>query len=109
MVIYAQIKQGTIWNVISLESGTDTGPYLVGYDYLIDITSMSPQPSVGWLYDGTSFSPPPPPSVDPLFIPMMSQASRNLISPSFGMLIGNTDSGTYQVVNYSGVWVETGF
>jgi hypothetical protein len=57
-MVYAQIKQGAVWNTIVLNDEKLIGLFAEGYDYFIDITNMVPQPCIGWYYDGTNFSDP---------------------------------------------------
>lgn len=58
MLIYAQILGGVVINIIKILNGVDTAPFLVGFDFLVDVTSTSPQPGPGWTYDGNNFSAP---------------------------------------------------
>jgi hypothetical protein len=53
---YAQIKSGVVENVIKLDDVNLLPTFSSGYDSVIDITSLNPMPSVGWLYDGNNFS-----------------------------------------------------
>lgn len=48
-MIYAQIKDGIVLNTILLDSYDPL--FLDGFDFLIDITSIDPMPSLGWFYD----------------------------------------------------------
>jgi hypothetical protein len=57
---YAQISNGAVINMILASVGDYFDPAFVW----VDVTSLSPQPGIGWAYDGTNFTAPPPPSVD---------------------------------------------
>lgn len=50
---FAQILSGVVQNTIILASYDSA--FLVGYDYLIDITDISPIPAIGWLYSNDVF------------------------------------------------------
>lgn len=56
--VWAQILGGWVTNTIVLDITTDQGLFSIGFDYLIEVTNMNPQPGIGWAYDGTSFSNP---------------------------------------------------
>lgn len=62
-MIYAQILSGTVKNVIRLTDASLESAFTVGFDYLVRIDELSPTPGVGWSYNGSTFSPPAPPSV----------------------------------------------
>lgn len=53
-MVYAQIKDGKVKNTIILDSYDAT--FLTGFDYLVDVTSVSPVPGIGWSYNGSDFS-----------------------------------------------------
>lgn len=56
MITYAMIKDGTVVNVVLANVDDPLDP-----DYTwVDITSMTPQPSINYTYDGTTFTPPAP-------------------------------------------------
>jgi hypothetical protein len=57
-MIYAQILAGVIQNIIVLDDPTLISLFTEGFDYCIEIDSLSPQPGIGWLYDGTNFTDP---------------------------------------------------
>ena len=56
--IYAQVLSGVVVNTIVLNDPTLIDVFTAGFDALINITSLDPQPSIGWGYDGTNFSAP---------------------------------------------------
>ena len=61
--IYAQIKDGVVKNTIVADAEF-VKEVASQWDFIIDITTLDPQPAIGWLYDGQDFSPPevePPP------------------------------------------------
>lgn len=60
-MIYAQIKNGIIQNIIDLEDASLIPLFSQGFDFFVDITKLQPYPSPGHSYDGNSFSLPPPP------------------------------------------------
>lgn len=55
--IFAVINAGTVTNTIKAD---EEFADIIRPDHqaVIDITSESPQPSIGWAWDGTSFSDP---------------------------------------------------
>lgn len=59
MKIYALIDNGIIVNVVVWDGISQWSP--PSDDHLvIEIPSVPGSPGVGWSYDGTNFSPPPP-------------------------------------------------
>lgn len=59
-MIYAQIKNNLVQNCIVLDNATLEPLFLEGFDYLIRIDNLDPQPGIGYSFDGQSFSPPIP-------------------------------------------------
>jgi hypothetical protein len=57
-MIYAQISGGIIQNTIVLEDSNLESLFSQGFDSLIQIDNITPQPGIGWSYNGTTFSPP---------------------------------------------------
>jgi hypothetical protein len=57
-LIYAQILSGSVQNIIVLNDSSLLSLFSAGFDYLIRIDNLDPIPQMGWLYDGSSFSPP---------------------------------------------------
>jgi len=57
-MIYVQILNGIVKNSIVLTDISLEDLFLEGFDYLIRVDTMTPQPGIDWLYDGSSFSPP---------------------------------------------------
>lgn len=56
-MIYALIKNGSVENSIVAEP--EFLPLIeANFDAIVDITEMSPQPALGWLYDGETFTDP---------------------------------------------------
>lgn len=55
-MIYAQIKDGTVRNVILLDDLSISHLFSDGFDYFIDVTAMSPRPEIGWSYVDETFS-----------------------------------------------------
>jgi hypothetical protein len=56
--IYAQILNGVVVNIIILNDSTLEPLFAQGFDACIQIDQLSPQPGIGWSYDGQSFTPP---------------------------------------------------
>jgi hypothetical protein len=52
-MIYAQILNGVVRNTIILDNETELHLFLKHHDHCIRIDHLVPQPSIGWLYDGT--------------------------------------------------------
>lgn len=59
---FAQIKNGVVKNVITLDDITLQDLFAQGFDYFIRIDTLDPHPGVRWLYDAVadSFTAPPP-------------------------------------------------
>lgn len=62
-MIYAQILNGIVKNIIRLTDASLESVFTVGFDYLVRIDTLSPVPGVGWSYNGSVFAAPVPPSV----------------------------------------------
>lgn len=56
-MIYAQIKDHVVCNCIVIEDLESPELFSTGYDYFVRIDNLNPRPSIGWSYDGQSFSP----------------------------------------------------
>lgn len=67
-MIYAQIKDGLISNTLALEDASLVGLFSTGFDSLVRVDKLDPQPGIGWSYNGKVFAPPaiPGPSTDDL-------------------------------------------
>ena len=57
-LIWAQILNGVVVNIIVLNDTTLIPIFTQGFDYLIEIDQLTPQPGIGWTYDGTNFTQP---------------------------------------------------
>lgn len=58
--IYALIQSGIVVNTIIADPSDPEDP-----SYLwVDITSVTPQPGIGWSYNGSTFTPPAAPPID---------------------------------------------
>jgi hypothetical protein len=55
-MIYAQILNGIVRNVIILNDETIAHLFAKNYDHCIRIDHLVPQPAIGWFYDGSTFS-----------------------------------------------------
>jgi hypothetical protein len=53
--IYALIKDGVVVNTIVADAD-NIAVISSLWDYCIDITNLTPRPSVNWLYDGETFT-----------------------------------------------------
>lgn len=56
-MIYAQIKNGIIENRIVLDDPKLEPLFLEGFDFLVRVDNLEPQPNIGWTYDGVKFHP----------------------------------------------------
>lgn len=57
-MIYAQIKDSIIENVIIIDDESLLSLFSEGYDDLVQIDDVNPRPGPGWSYDGEDFAPP---------------------------------------------------
>lgn len=60
-MIFAQIKDGIVQNCIVLNDTDIQDLFLEGYDFLIQVDDLDPQPGIGYSYDGVNFTAPPNP------------------------------------------------
>lgn len=58
MKTWAQIKTGNVINCILLEDESLNDVFSEGFDAFIRIDELSPEPGVGWTYNGSTFTPP---------------------------------------------------
>lgn len=58
-MVYAQIKNGRVFNTIVTDETTPLDLFARGFDYFLRIDTLSSAPSIGWIYDGKKFLPPP--------------------------------------------------
>jgi hypothetical protein len=54
---FAQIISGVVENVIVLDDPALAPLFLAGYDDLVRIDTLDPEPQIGWTYSGGAFSP----------------------------------------------------
>lgn len=59
-MIYAQIKDGVIRNTAVVLDEDVLSLISEGYDEVVRIDEIDPQPGIGWSYDGNDFTAPPP-------------------------------------------------
>ena len=61
----------------------------------VEVTGMNPVPVQAWLYDGTTFSPPPPIYIDPrpAIIAELEQIDRDSARPLRALVIADPDVG----------------
>lgn len=57
-MIYAQISNGKVANTIVLQDSSLESLFSQGYDSLIRIDTLTPQPGCGWSYNGSTFTAP---------------------------------------------------
>lgn len=57
-MIYAQIKNGIVRNLIVLDDDSLAHLFAEGYDLCIRVDQLDPQPCIFWSYDGENFSAP---------------------------------------------------
>lgn len=59
-MIYAQIQDSVIKNMILIEDESMIPMFSDGFDDFIRIDELNPRPGPGWSWDGEDFSPPAP-------------------------------------------------
>lgn len=64
-MVYAQVLNGLIQNIIVLKDSSLLPIFSQGFDYCIQVDNLNPEPMIGWLYDGVNFSQPTPISITP--------------------------------------------
>lgn len=57
-MIYAQIKNGIVQNTIVLNDASLESMFEEGFDALVRVDNLNPEPGIGWAYDGANFSAP---------------------------------------------------
>lgn len=57
-MLYAQIKDGIICNIVVLEDESILSQLSYGYDAVIEVSSDPGSPGIGWSWDGQIFSAP---------------------------------------------------
>lgn len=55
-MLYAQIKNGKVTNIIKLNDSNLVNIFTTNFDYCIRIDQLNPIPNINWLYDGNTFS-----------------------------------------------------
>lgn len=60
---YAIISGTTVVNIVLWDGGSGWSP--PAGDTAVSIEGLSPMPGIGWSYNGSTFSPPAPPSTAP--------------------------------------------
>lgn len=56
-MIFAQIKDGIVSNIIVLDDETLIPLFKEGFDDIVRVDQLQPYPSPGWTYDGNTFTP----------------------------------------------------
>lgn len=54
-MIYAQIKNCVVQNVIQLDDESIVHLFEVGFDHCVRVDHLTPQPGIGWFHDGQKF------------------------------------------------------
>lgn len=125
--IYAQILNGAISNIIILSNPALVSLFKKGFDDIVNITNLDPQPKIGDLYDGVQFTdnPNPPPEPDVIIdgqnenadvgislkdnkalqFCSMDTPTRDQLQSTQGMVVFNTDTNTLNY--YNGIkWIS---
>lgn len=55
-MLYAQIKNGKVANIIKLDDSNLVNTFTTNFDYCIRIDNLNIIPNINWLYDGNVFS-----------------------------------------------------
>lgn len=77
--LFAQILKGLVVNIIVIDDPQQIPIFSKGFDALIPLLGLDPQPDIGWSFDGKLFSPPIPGPNTPLtFEPNYSTAFQKL-------------------------------
>jgi hypothetical protein len=99
-MIMAQILKGIIQNIIVLDDASLIPIFQQGFDFLVDITNLSPQPQIGDSYDGKTFTPNTAPNL-PAVVPNISvdTPTRDSLILTPGMMIFNSDVNQLQYYN----------
>ncbi len=58
--IYARIAAGVVAEIVTLDAGINIASAFHASLAFVEITSLSPQPAVGWTYNGSAFAAPVP-------------------------------------------------
>lgn len=61
-MLYAQIKNGIIINIIKLDDSSVIDNFSTNFDYFIRIDQLYPRPSMGWSYSNSTFQRPSDPT-----------------------------------------------
>lgn len=105
--IYAKIQGGSVINTELVDS-SDSSNLDPTFTW-VDITSITPQPGIGWTYNGTTFTAPAPPTQTPTQIytavVMAAMGFGQQLTVQFAVaniLAGITQAGqTQAVMNYT--------
>lgn len=66
---FACVKSGVVVNTVVCSTGFAAMVQQANaYDAMIDVTALPSRPGPGWLYDGTNFSAPTPPTESPTIL-----------------------------------------
>lgn len=108
-MLFAQINNNIVQNVIVLNDSSISSMFSAGYQYFVQVDQLVPQPEIGWTYDGTNFFAPMPTGPTPLQVAIASveaavEFGQNLINQfaAQNALAGITPSGkTGPVLSYT--------
>lgn len=64
MMIYAQIKNGKVKNIVVVDEDSPIDALSAGYDYFLRTDNLDQVVGVNFSYDGQTFTPPPPPEIE---------------------------------------------
>lgn len=110
-MIFAQIKNNTIMNTIDLEDITLVPLFKAGFDSVIQIDNLMPQPGIGWTFDNVNWDAPPAPVTNQAAIDIYTTLIQNAVTFGQALMVqfaaqnvmaGITQAGqTQAVLNYS--------
>lgn len=82
------------------KADADSSPTYGWADSVADVSAVTPQPGIGWTFDGTNYAAPA------MFqAPPMPTGARNTLVDTAGYIIFNTDLGNLQR-NDGGGWAD---
>lgn len=91
---WAHVENGVIYEILNIPAEFDVSNFPSEW-ILVDVTGFDPFPSPGWLYDGVSFSEPPPPYIDPRppILAELADIDRASARPLRVLIIADPDVG----------------
>jgi hypothetical protein len=108
-MLYAQINNNTVVNIIVLNNASQISTFSAGFQYFVQIDQLVPEPEIGWTYDGNIFSPSLIQGTTPMQIAIASIQAASDFGESIivqfaaqNALAGITQAGqTQAVINYT--------